>query len=684
MNILTEHDPQINQPATITVTLMSHQKTMVHKMLQIEQDEDYSVNMKAAYYDTDTIPSKIRTNLAILADKVGAGKTYTVISLISTSPTTRNRLTIHTGNKYFSTSIQYQKINLTTNLIIVPNKLVSQWNESLLTATNLTVYTIKTKKDINPLISTDKTTETDWRGNKREKTIKHLLTDKITPYNIILIGDTSYYEFHEVSKNHKWNRIFIDEADSIKLPRDAEYYFNFLWLITGTPHGLFDKPKGTFMGKVFYIDTIDIFNHFIFKNHETYINKSITLPHPHRITIKCITPIELSIIKDLIPAQILQMINAGNSEQAIKALNCNIDTTDNIFQVITKNLTESINNKRIELKAEHKKTYKASQQKEHQTKINQIESTIARLSDKFNSIKKRIYDLNTDYCPICLDNFINPVIVKCCNNCFCFNCLAVTLTANPRCAFCKQTITKADINIFSNTKIKNTTSKKSTHETKDKLDVLIDLITLKPDGSFMVFANYIETFTKIENMLKTSQITYHILKGKATTVQQHITEFKEKKIKVLLLNAKFFGAGMNLETTTDLIIYHRFNSDMEEQIIGRAQRIGRTSPLNVYYLVHENESDNIQNNFNFEDIHNTHYLDWLEQQDITPQPTKDKIIEIIPSNNGNIIIVDTPKKSVISNTTKYSSSDSDKDSNSEEDTDSQSEIDLSNFTILKH
>ena len=30
------------------------------------------------------------------------------------------------------------------------------------------------------------------------------------------------------------------------------------------------------------------------------------------------------------------MINAGNSEEAIKALNCNIDTDDNIFQVITK------------------------------------------------------------------------------------------------------------------------------------------------------------------------------------------------------------------------------------------------------------------------------------------------------------------------------------------------------------
>ena len=48
------------------------------------------------------------------------------------------------------------------------------------------------------------------------------------------------------------------------------------------------------------------------------------------------------------------MINAGNSEEAIKALNCNIDTDDNIFQVITKNLVENINNKKIELEAENR------------------------------------------------------------------------------------------------------------------------------------------------------------------------------------------------------------------------------------------------------------------------------------------------------------------------------------------
>ena len=128
----------------------------------------------------------------------------------------------------------------------------------------------------------------------------------------------------------------------------------------------------------------------------------------------------------------------------------------------------------------------------------------------------------------------------------------------------------------------------------------------------MVFANYAETFCKIEEKLKELKITYHILKGVATVVAKNIEDFKEKRVRVLMLNAEFFGAGMNLQMTTDLVMFHRFKQEMEEQIIGRAQRLGRTTPLNVYYLLHDNESDEIINNFKFDDQGSTHYMDWLE------------------------------------------------------------------------
>jgi hypothetical protein len=74
------------------------------------------------------------------------------------------------------------------------------------------------------------------------------------------------------------------------------------------------------------------------------------------------------------------------------------------------------------------------------------------LIKKYDNIKKNIYDLNDTTCPICMSEFSNPVIVDCCKNMFCFDCLAVSLgeIKNNKCPCCRQKISKNDIHIFQN------------------------------------------------------------------------------------------------------------------------------------------------------------------------------------------------------------------------------------------
>jgi hypothetical protein len=615
---LTENDKQIIQPSTISLPLMSHQKTIIHKMLEMEDLDEYDIKYNPNYYSKDTYDAKLRTNIGVLADKVGAGKTLSVISLISIRPILKDKLTNLGSTKYMGLQVEYLNAKLNTNLIVVPHKLVPQWKTSFEKATNLKVYAIATNSQIDKIVTTKIIKQKNWQDEDIEIHKTELDFEKVSKYNVIIVGDTMYKRFYSCSDIYKWNRIFIDEADTIKLPRDMECYFNFLWLITGTPKGLANKSK-PFIGKIFYDNDLGLTKYITLKNDNKYIEQSIVLPHPKRIQIRCLTPKELSIIKDLIPPSVLQMINAGNSEEAIKALNCNVDTNENILQVITKNIVDSIANKEIELDAEKKKHYPIAQQKDQEHKIKIIENSLKKLQEKYEDIKKKIYELNNDYCPVCMSSFINPVIVNCCKNCFCFDCLAVSMgeLKNNICPFCRQGICKSDIHLISDNDDLKTNITKITkkHDLKDKLDVLTDLIEKKPDGSFMIFANYAETFSKIEKKLKDLNITYHILKGQSGTVAKYIDEFKDKKVRVLMLNAQYFGAGMNLQMTTDLVIYHRFTKEMEEQIIGRAQRLGRTTPLNVYYLIHENESSNIEDKFNFEDVKDIHYLDWIEQQE---------------------------------------------------------------------
>ena len=68
-----------------------------------------------------------------------------------------------------------------------------------------------------------------------------------------------------------------------------------------------------------------------------------------------------------------------------------------------------------------------------------------------------------------------------------------------------------------------------------------------------------------------------------------IAKYKNNEYQALLLNANHFGAGLNLQITDEILIYHRMSKDLERQVIGRAQRLGRSDPLKINYLCYENE-----------------------------------------------------------------------------------------------
>jgi SNF2 family DNA or RNA helicase len=56
------------------------------------------------------------------------------------------------------------------------------------------------------------------------------------------------------------------------------------------------------------------------------------------------------------------------------------------------------------------------------------------------------------------------------------------------------------------------------------------------------------------------------------------------------MNARHVGAGINLEAATHVVLYHRMNTELERQVIGRAVRFERAEELRVIHLVHEQET----------------------------------------------------------------------------------------------
>jgi len=583
---LTESSKAIPQPSILGIELMEHQKRSIRAMIDLETRGEIIVK-DFLYYDNKKNDITLNVNVGILGDRVGAGKSLMIVTLILLSPIPPERPMYHTSGRYITIR---QTVNTNKRkpqtLVIVPNKLIEQWKDFFSKAPKLKIYVIDTAKSIETIDETS---------------------------NVYLISNTIFDEFQKTYENNIWGRIIVDEADSIKMS-DTLLLANFIWLVTGTPSGI-SCAKKKYIRNIFETNKDWLTDMITIKNDKTYLEQSIKLPTPKRIIINCYTPPEIKLIREYIPNHILQMINAGNSDDAIKALNCHVDTEENIFQVIIKNITNTIHNKKLELETENKKIM-TTNHFESQMKVKKIEKSIKNLEIKLTVIKNKFKDVKDDSCMICLDDVTKPTMLDCCATTYCFECITLTTSKSAKCPHCQKIIEKKNMHVIK--KKGDTYDIKPVPKLKQKIDILLEIIKRASNGKILVFANFSETFKKIVVHLESNSISYGILKGTQKVIHKMITEFENGSKKVIMLNAANFGAGMNLQMATDVVIYHRFTSEMEEQVIGRAQRLGRTTPLNVHYLIHANETDSFSSNDQFTDVD---YATFIENSiDIIPEP----------------------------------------------------------------
>ena len=117
-----------------------------------------------------------------------------------------------------------------------------------------------------------------------------------------------------------------------------------------------------------------------------------------------------------------------------------------------------------------------------------------------------------------------------------------------------------------------------------KEQTIIKLIKSNPNNKFIIFSTFDETFNQIKNILTQENIKYGEIIGTKELRDKIIDDYKHHDTNVLCLNSINNGAGINLQETTDIILYHKMSSQIETQIIGRSNRIGRKTNLSVHHL----------------------------------------------------------------------------------------------------
>ena len=590
--------------------LKDHQLTLLHSCLTLE---------KSSNGLTESENLKYQSNIGIIADDVGGGKSISVLALISSKPTIKDAALpvqfINYENMGFIVyAKEYNRTILNGNLIIVPHSIFLQWDKYIKKFSSLTTLRVNNTKSTN-------------------FTIKEL--DNNTVY---LVSNTFIVEFlarvQNIIGNNKYTfqRVFVDEADNIRLTTKINPSGLFNWFITSSVENLifpsgqytilkdqddeyswFNTKTQNIQGLKYknYIrnlfecitntkfDILDILGQFICRNQYQYIQSSFQLELANIYGYLCKTPAAINYLSSSMTnqAELMNFINANDITALKEKLGFKVESGNSISQMLTSSLQKTYNNELKHYKyidsLDIEPVDKTERLAKIQKKLNDITSSI-------NHINSRMIVDENNICPICHDNFTKPICsVVCCGQLYCMGCISgyfnTIKTQKQECPCCRATIGYQGITIISD-EFSNSTPCLQKELSKKEV-VFEKLIRERPESKWLIFSGYDGTFNTLINKLECDGITFEKVMGTNSHIENLITDFKNGKIRVLLLNAFYFGMGLNLECATDILIYHTLNPELERQVIGRAQRPGRASPLNIHLLCHDNEMSIYQERF---------------------------------------------------------------------------------------
>ncbi|AAV50855.1 putative helicase [Acanthamoeba castellanii mimivirus] len=649
---LDENSPKVDQPHGLKkVKLKDHQLTSIAAMRELETQASIVIDKpeigskfhaSVGYCISDIEEFKdstfvIETNSAILADKVGAGKTYTTIGLILKALVPKAHDRHITGTDNFSIKMISAKECEPVNLIVVPHNLINQWADFLdksklkylklnaesdfnafldidyitkvypLTREQISCKPIKNKPKKLPVKTTKKggsktqnKAQNDQKIYERKSLNMKKIRQALDTHNVFLLNVYRYKLFRQIflTNKRKWARVIIDEMDSSAVPSIFDEYGNFNWFLTATPSAIFNRSCRRYVNKIFG-QRQNLLNYFVVKNKEEYVDKSMILPKPFVFMINTMIQRVVAVFKDLIPQEVLQLINSGNMKEAITKLNCDVDTEENIIKILTGKINTELHN--LETELEYVNNLIPQDVDAHENRKKNIMNNIARCKTKLESIKEKINSIKDECCFICTDPFENPTIMNCCKSIFCLKCLLTTLkTVGSKCPYCRHAIkSNKDYQIISsggtsNKKKKSEIVGKYKFNEMDKADVLEQVLSYisKNDENpkILIFSDYSQTFEKITKNIAKANLQYAYLSGTPAHITNLITEFENGITNILMLNSQNFGSGLNLQSANYLILYHRMLPELETQVIGRAQRFGRKNNLRVIFMVNDNEN----------------------------------------------------------------------------------------------
>ena len=547
----------VPQPERLRVPLFPHQRANIYRMETLERDK-FSI-----------LPGgdRLEGAIGILGDPPGTGKTLTILGLIC-----RDRMkcegliaenTIQTcsnidGSLRITRKVIFSRIK--TTLIVTPLSIFHQWEKEI-QSSDLTYKMIKQRSDINEL----------------------------EDYEVAICTINMYNSVAERYANVSFKRFVYDEMDSAYIANMAQVNACFTWFVSAT----FDSVLGEInrSRKIHYMKRMFMNILSDFYSRESLLN-SITITSTEKL--RNLRPVPMNFeskyyavrrapvvvaLRHHMDMDLVGMIDAGNIKDAIKHLG-GTENDSNIADLLRSRAAQKV--REAEMKVQE---YKGRQREEW---VGRLEVATRALRE----IESKITDIEMGTCGVCSENMRYPTLIECCQQIACARCIASWFKTNTTCPFCRKMNPKI-------THLRAYSGDESEGEVKTIVattdDKLVNLIRIAQQGAkILVFASHSNQFGEVSHALRLSGITFACLTGQAGHRQAVLDSYIKGDVKVLILNSRMNGAGLNLQITTDIILWHAMEKALTKQLIGRALRYGLDHHLIVHKFFSEREEEEIQ------------------------------------------------------------------------------------------
>jgi SNF2 family DNA or RNA helicase len=596
----------------------------LHKMNRVNADfVRIGVNSRSVYVSTDmdllldNECSKRSCNVAggLLTDRMGMGKTLTLISLCESQRLTEDK----------------QDMKPASTLVICPAHVLTHWAQEITKYTKSSSITIATKDDMKKTsVGTIMSGIYDYVIVSFNLFSNGFMKES-TEYYYSKIGYNCYESMYQRIQNIKrdyfkltgserlahhflpclfnWGRTIVDEfhelgnaVHSQALTYIACISSKFTWLVSGTPTVNIGTTSKVLIHNLFTRSNIPIYDSCVNILENCTVNNAsydVDIPNIYE-NIKWVefTKDERQLYDALANeerAHQLRVCSYPRVSQISSHKMKEVETVEEMKECAISHLRKRLHNTK-EMIDERERVLHELPQNDGTSRVNQLRREYSKEITDLKIVleglirtEKYVTSTSSDDCVICLQSIEDPAMLRNCGHTFCKQCCYQFLTVDTRCPTCREPAVPKDIITLS-----------KTHESIDieslrrqygsKLAHLITYLKDTNDVKTLIFSQWDDFLRDIGRCIeKFSRVLY--CRGNVNAKRSSIHKFMtSKKCNLLLLSTLNSGSGCDLSIASRVILIDTLDggpevTEIERQAIARCHRIGQTKNVEIVRFI---------------------------------------------------------------------------------------------------